>query len=180
MTVITKTNLKPEWHTQPLIIQTLAKGKLNRKDLKSKLQELQKNHPDPLLKGNSHSDSSYNYWIRKLKKQGIIQEDENKELSLTDLGKWLAQSKSSDLFNRMCFLDIFICEACSNGSVVLMKPLLDQKEQDAKGSWLLLQCPNCKGTTAPVRQWTEKELISLYRTIKNEMKQFVKLLAEDI
>jgi hypothetical protein len=180
MTVITKTNTKPEWHTQPLIIQTLAKGKLKRKELKSKLKELQKNHPDPLLKGNSHSDSSYNYWIRKLKKQGILQEAANKELSLTDLGNWLVKSKSSDLFNRICFLDIFICKACSNGNVVLLKPLPDKKMKDTKGSWLPLQCPKCKSVKSPVRQWPEKELISFYRTAINEIKTFAKLVAEDI
>jgi len=65
------------WHEEELTVKLLKEGKLSRDELRKRIRSRQER-----ILGDSHSDGAYNYWIRHLKKRGIIEEF-NKELSLT-------------------------------------------------------------------------------------------------
>lgn len=178
-----------ELHEELLIISLLRKGTLQRKELKERIRSIQKAKSasfEPHLPNQYHSNSAYNYWIRYLKKREIIAEDEfNKVLSLTSLGKWIASSKLGSLFERNSFLESFICKKCSAlPNIVLLAPLLDSIDAsriNAKGQiWVDLRCPKCRSMITHLLGFSNGELVKFYNQAVAELGQFVKLEASRI
>ncbi len=167
------------WHEYELTIELLREGKLSRDELRRRIRSRQE-----LLLGCSHSDSTYNNWIRQLKKQGII-EEYNKELRLTELGSWLPSSNLGSLFERVSFLDRFVCKKCSSHlNIVLFTPLLDTVDKNSiniRGEiWVDLKCPRC-GTLSPQNHLPSKdELVGFYNQAIVELSQYVNVEGQTI
>jgi len=176
-----------EWHEELLTISLLQKGSLQRKELKKRIRSIQKAKSpsfEPYLCNQYHSYDNYDRWIRDLIKRGIINEDEyNRVLGLTSLGKWLATSKLGSLFERNSFLESFICKKCSSlSNVVPLTPLLDTIDAtrlNTKGHiWVNLRCPRC-GTVSSQKHLTSKdELVRFYNQAVAELGKFAKLEAQ--
>ena len=178
-------NMNPEDSLERwLIIKLLKEGKLNRRELKERIRSKQKEE-FARFGAEPHTDGTYDKWIRDLKKRGIIQEF-NKELRLTALGKWLANSNLDSLFGRDSFLHVFIYKKCSSppDGVVLVTPLvdtIDESKINVRGLvWVDLKCPRC-GTLFPQNHLRPKdELVKFYNQAIVELGQFVKLEAQRI
>jgi rubrerythrin len=176
------------WHEELLSISLLGKSSLSipREDLKRTIRSIQKERSalyKPHVPDQCHSNSSYDYWIRDLKKRGVI-EEENGELRLTNLGKWIARSDLGRLFERNSFLETFICKKCSSLiSVVLLTPLLDTIDPKTvnvkKGTiWIDLRCPICSDIVTTKLEFNRDTLTRFYNQAVEELGQLVKLKAE--
>jgi hypothetical protein len=132
-----------EWHENPVIVSLLKGRPLARQELYERLHDVQKHKETPIGRVEPHCKGAYRYWIRHLKAHGILTED-NKILSLTPLGKWVANSSLGTVFERERFSSL-TCSKCSKSSgIVLLKPLLNTMEVNASGSpFLDFVCPAC-------------------------------------
>jgi len=119
MAILSDKNIDPYWFEKELIISLLEKEPLSRIELRNRIIRLQQDHPHPLFQGKYHTNSTYNYWIRKLKEQCLVREI-NKIFILTNLGKWVANSNLNDICDRYSFLETFICKECSKKVVTRM------------------------------------------------------------
>ncbi|MEA3442327.1 MAG: hypothetical protein U9R04_02395 [Chloroflexota bacterium] len=176
-----------EWHEKLLTISLLEKGPLQRKELKKRIRSIQKANSasfEPHLSNQYHSYSNYNHWICNLIERGVIEEDD-RGLTLTSLGKWVASSKLGSLFERDSFLQSFICKKCAtHPNIVLLAPLLDTIDAtrlNTKGHiWLNLRCPRCGTVTLQKHLTSKDELVSFYNQAVAELGKFVKLEASKI
>lgn len=132
-----------EWHENPLIVSLLKERPLVRQELYERLRDVQKRKETPIGRVEPHSKGAYGYWIRHLKARGILRED-SRILSLTPLGKWVANSRLGNIFERERFTSL-ICSKCSKSpKIVLLKPLLNTMEVNTKGNLFLdFICPYC-------------------------------------
>lgn len=178
-----------EWHENLLTISLLKKGPLQRKELKERIRSIQKAKSatfGPHLPNQYHTYSNYDRWIRDLIKRGIIEED-NRVLSLTSLGKWIASSQLGSLWERHSFLESSVCKKCSNLlnlDIVLLAPVLntiDVNRINRKGEiWVERRCPKCKSVSIQLSGFSKGELVKFYNQAVAELKQFVKLGAQGI
>lgn len=166
-----------EWHEELLTISLLQKGALERNELKKGIRGIQEKKAS-----FSHSDSAYNYWIRSLKKRGILDE-RNRVLKLTGLGEWIAHSRLGTISQRNAFTSL-ICPNCSNNvslEFVLCKPLLDTLTANSKGvRFVDVRCPRC----GELSQYfnisgiaKRNEFVHFYNKAVTELRKFVKLEA---
>ena len=174
-----------QWHEELLTVSLLAKGPLQRRDLKEEIRRIQETKIiTPFDKLYSHSYSNYNYWIRNLLKRGIIRKN-SWVLELSGLGKWLSGSELGSLFERNLFLQNFICSKCSNSlKTVLLTPLLDSIDEskvNRKGEiWVDCKCPHCESTVTQHLGFNRDELVDFYSQAVAELKCFVNLEVEEL
>lgn len=147
-----------------LIVQTLkeAGGSLS-KDL---LWETVHAHQGDKWKRiwRPHSKSNFNYWIKQLEKFAII-EEQNHEVSLTDIGQWVSRSNGISIEQRIDFASWIICKRCRS----LLKP--EEGTVRIYGSDLYIKqlavntiCPKCNDKSQlfiPVAE-SESELWRLH------------------
>jgi len=180
-------NMYPEdSHEAYVTIRLLKKGTLSRHVLKKRIRNIQKEAWASFgYERPYHEVGTYNYWIRDLKRRGLVEEFDD-QLCLTALGKWLASSSLDNLFERDKFLRIFICERCSSlpNHVVLLSPRLstiDESKPNVRGLiWVELRCPKCS-TLFPQQLLRPKaELVRFYNEVVVELGRYVKLEAHRI
>lgn len=180
-------NMYPEdSHEAYVTITLLKKGTLSRHELKERIRSIQKEawarfgYERPY-----HEVGTYNYWIRVLKRRGLVEEFDD-QLRLTALGKWLASSSLDNLFERDKFLQIFICEKCSSlpNHVVLLSPqmsTIDESKPNVRGLiWVELRCPKCSTLSPPQLLRPKAELVRFYNEVVVELGRYVKLEAHRI
>lgn len=139
MTVFSEA-VDPFRHEELLTIQLLGRGNCQRNELKKQIRKAQETTQTIF---RPHSESAYTYWFRALKNRGIVTE-EDKLLSLTNLGRWVAVGSVGTLFVRNQFAYL-ACDKCSNDSrIVLRTPLIDTLTSNSKGDpFVDLRCPEC-------------------------------------
>ncbi|MCD6297296.1 MAG: hypothetical protein J7M30_09090 [Deltaproteobacteria bacterium] len=165
-----------KWHEELLSISLLGKNPLRREELKKRIRSIQKERSaffEPHLPNRYHSYSNYNHWLCNLIERGVIEEDDG-ELRLTSLGKWIARSKLGSLFERNSFLKNFVCKKCSSPSnMVLLTPLLDTIDTNTinvKGQiWVDLRCPNCGAIATHHLGFSKAGLDKFYNQVVAEL-----------
>ncbi len=166
-----------EWHEELSTILLLEKGALERNELRKGIRGIQEKKASC-----SHSDSAYNYWIRSLKRRGILDE-RNRVLKLTGLGEWIARSKLGTISQRNSFTSL-MCPKCSNSILLafaLCKPLLDTMTVNSKGEPRVdVRCPRCGELSqyCNISGIAETgEFVRFYNQAVAELRKFVKLEA---
>ena len=137
---VINTEIDPLWHEELLTISLLNQGSCHKSELINRIRHTQKAKVAPF---KAHSKSAYTYWFRALKDRGIITE-EDKILSLTKLGRWVAAGNMGTLFARNQFAYL-ACDKCSNDTrIVLRSPLMDTLTSNSQGDpFVDVKCLDC-------------------------------------
>lgn len=172
------------WHEADLIILLLQKQSLDRKELKARLRNVQQGmEKEGRVAWGPHSYSAYNYWIKSLKKSKVIDEN-NRVLSLTELGRWIASSELGDIHQRDSFARL-ICEKCSNYNVIVFRtPIVSSTSANSKGDpFMDIRCPKCGSLSEQNNLGdigSEHEFVKFYNEALDDLAKFVKLEARKI
>jgi hypothetical protein len=172
------------WHEADLIVLLLQKQRLGRKELKAKLRNVQQGmEKEGRVAWGPHSYSAYNYWIKSLKESMIIDEN-NRVLSLTGLGRWIASSALGNIHQRDSFAQL-ICEKCSTcNDIVLCAPIVSTARVNSKGApFMDMRCPKCGSLSGQNNLGgiaSEHEFVRFYNQALDELAKFVKLEARKI
>ena len=107
-----------------------------------------------------------------------------KELSLTPLGEWVASSKLSTIFERERFTSLICTECSSPLEIVLLNPLIDTMEVNAKGTLFMdFICPRCKNIHERLNLSgiaKKSEFVEFYDRAVVELQRSVKIEAQKI
>lgn len=172
--VIVKGKINSFWHEKQLIVLILNKGSLPKNELFRKIRQEQKKRTVLGEKGIVHLKSAYEYWLKSRKNQWVVNECGD-VLELTPLGKWIANSQLGTFFDRDSFVES-MCPKCTKpGDLVLLKPLPDTTETNAKGRlFMSVKCPRCG---CVIERWGISEVLSkgefmdFYRKVVTELQK---------
>lgn len=167
----------PCWHEAYLMVLMLNRGSMRRAELFDRIREEQKKRVVLGEKGQAHSKRNYGSWVKRREDQWVISE-RGGTLELTPLGKWIANSRLANFFERDDFIDL-ICSSCAKpGDLVFLKPLPHTAETNAKGRLFMdLQCPRCQNCISrmPISEvLSEEEFIQFYNKALRELHGIIK------
>lgn len=91
----------------------------------------------------AHSKSNFYERIKTLSSCGIVQRV-GTDLALTELGKWVANSKMRTQNDRLAFADTWLCTNCTDERhIVVLAPLVETLQRTSSGIRMDAACPSC-------------------------------------
>ncbi len=179
MTVI-NTVIDPLWHEELLTISILNQGSYHRSELINRIRCAQETKVAPF---KPHSESAYRYWFRALKSRGIVTE-EDKILSLTNLGRWVAAGAVGILSTRNQFAYLVCDRSSSDTRIVLRTPLMDTLTSNAKGDpFVDIKCPVCGDISSRHNLGSiasRESIVDFYNQAFTDLKKFVTVVGTPI
>ncbi|MFP4641671.1 MAG: hypothetical protein ACLFPU_05795 [Dehalococcoidia bacterium] len=167
-----------KWHESLQILLVLkTTGPLNRKDLCEKVVENQKK----IISDYTRSKSTCIYWINSHLKDGKIREVDSL-LELTQLGRWIVESKTRSMEDREWFIERNTCWKCRPSSIVLYNLEEGTMETNKNGHVFMdVECPRCGDfikrhrLTAKIGKTDEgigaEDFFRFYNRVKDELLQ---------
>ncbi len=171
MTIVSEA-IDPLWrHEELLTIKLLSHGSCHRNELKKQIRKTQEKATFP-----PHSETAYAYWFRALKNRGIATE-EDKILSLTNLGHWVASGSVGTLPIRNLFIYL-TCDKCSNDTqIVIRTPLMKTLTSNSKDDpFVDIICPCCSSLSRQHNLGgiaSRVEIADFYNHALTDLKKFV-------
>jgi hypothetical protein len=183
MMVITQ-GIDPDWHESHLLIQVLNIGPMPRKELFNRVREQQRKKTVLGEKGWTHSRSAYVYWLKRFIEYQIAIESEG-QLRLTDLGKWIANSKTGTLEDRYLFISNLTCLYCrKHGYIVVLKLEKSTAITNSKGKlYMNTECPRCdksENQRGVHEDLSLDQFISFYDQVISELRKTARIMSNII
>jgi hypothetical protein len=130
-----------------------------------------------------HSKKNFSHRIKSLINSRIIHQVGD-AFTLTDMGKWVANSTILGPDERIAFIDAWVCGACVHkDQIAISTPLLQTIKKTSSGIRLDVVCPNCGQSSKYVPTPKRMDIISFvkfYTDIVDELGQYVQLSAAKI
>ncbi|MFP4640807.1 MAG: hypothetical protein ACLFPU_01305 [Dehalococcoidia bacterium] len=124
-------------HETLFMLELFKAGRLTRKKLRELLVGKK------IFADYSWHTNTYNKWIMKGMGVGLIREVDSL-LELTNLGRWLVESKTRSMEDRDWFIHKHTCPKCRPSSIVLYKLKADTAETNQAGTTFMdVECPRC-------------------------------------
>ncbi len=171
MTVITENDDNiTEWHESIQILLVLKLRSLDMTALCQKVAEKQKE----IISDYERSEATCRYWVKSHLKDGKIRKRESL-FELTDLGKWIVQSKVGTIWHRENFINNYTCLKCRPYSTVLLNIDPNTAVTNKKGDIFMdAECPRCHNSmhrhrVADKSFATAEEFLRFYNSAKEDL-----------
>jgi hypothetical protein len=165
------------WHEDHLVIEVLRFGPQSVNQVWEAVHSKQAAKMETIA-ASPHTKSNFRQRIKCLIDSGILLKDD-KNIILTNMGKWVANSTLLDQDQRVAFLDAWICKNCTKiaGHAVLYTPVLETAKTTSKGWRLDALCPCCGQTSKymPIPENMDlNTFVEYFSNVTRELMQYSK------
>lgn len=168
--------MDPDWHESHLLIQVMDLGPIPRTELFRHIRQEQSKKKVLGEEGFTHSKSAYIYWLKRLIAYRIAVERQGRP-ELTDLGKWIANSQTGTLEDRLSFISGLTCPDCrrKHGFVAVLRLEKGTAIIDSKGRICMdTECSRCGQShrrMSVCRGFSPDQFIRFYNQAVSELRK---------